>query len=180
MSNTDYIRNRTNQILRARIALGATQGAGSANRKVAAGSKTGKRKYVRRAGVMAGSRKRKPCVEGKYRRSGYIRKTGTKVRSTCVKRRASNKPKAPIKRKIVKRKTVKKQKGGEFWDDDESEYVEGVMAGPTIYAAGRRRTTRKPKTSGWINFVKDYSAANNISYGEALSEAGPIWRSLAH
>lgn len=80
MANTDYIRNRTNDILRERIALGATQG--GARRKRSA-SKCPKGKHPRKAYTVKRSciknRKKAPVRRRRGRKGGVLVGDGVHV-----------------------------------------------------------------------------------------------------
>lgn len=77
-----------------------------------------------------------------------------------AKKRAPAKRKAPAKKAAPKKKAAPRKRGG---------IEAGIMAGK-----------RKNKsTNPWINYVKAYAKLNNMSYSEALLEAGPSYHAQA-
>jgi len=200
MANTDYIRDRTNQILRERIAMGVTQGGGRSTKK---------------------------CATNEHGRRAYVRKDGTRVKAACVKNRAAPKRRVVVKRKVVAKKrvvaakkcaknefprrgftfkkgprkgvhvkaTCVKRRGGEEMDflygqgdmnynsnmnyDDDTNYGDNMNYGNDMnngLVGGVHRTRqRKPSGTGkinpWIWYVKEVAAKNNISYCEAIQAA---------
>ena len=107
MDNTQYIRDRTNQILNERIALGTTQG-GARLKKCPPGQhprrsyttkkgthvkatcirNRGKAKIVRRKKTIGIVRKStRKCPRGQHARRAYTTKLGTHVKASCIRNR---------------------------------------------------------------------------------------------
>lgn len=154
MDNDAYIRQRTDDILRQRIALGMT--AGGARRK-RSGSKT----------VRKPRRSTKQCPARKVARKAYVRKDGTRVRATCAKRRRvggedmmegyGEGVMAGARRRVYRRRAG-----------------EDVMAG--VRAGARpRKLKAKRAPSKWVQFVKRYAMDNGVPYCVALQEASVLW-----
>lgn len=142
-----YIQHRTDNILRQRIALGAT---GGAKRKAPAKKKAPPKKKAP-AKRKAASLSKRQCPRSRpIVRRAFTRANGTRVASTCVKKY---------------RRSVK---GKGFEDDFYGEYDIPVVG-------GARRTQRR-RTSPWIQHVKQYAARHGVPYAVALMEASASYR----
>ena len=180
MADTDYIRNRTNDILRERIALGATQGGA---RRKRSGSK---------------------CPKTKHPRKGFTNAYGTRVKPTCVTNRKRKRGGVVVgagaKGKIIRRAYtrqdgthVKAVRAGDmmgYGDIDDMGYGEGCYMGAcpnkmmSAMGAGRKRKVRHrggvmagaKGQSKWIDFVKHVQEREGIPYKMALQVASREWR----
>lgn len=163
-----YIQQRTDNILRQRIALGATGGRrpcpkGRPVRRKAYTRADGKKiaSYCVRESVPKKKKKvsmsKRACPKNKpVRRRAYTRADGKRVAATCVKKRS--------------------KKGG-YEDDFYGEYDMDI---PVYRGGARKAVAKKPvakkRTSPWIAHVKKYAAKHKISYACALSEASKSYR----
>jgi hypothetical protein len=174
MSENQYLRARTNQILRDRIALGMTFG-GSKSRKRRATSKRrvvkrrGSKRMSRRAGddmydlmaagvmagcdgmgVTAGRRRRRVVKRRGSKRMGSKRMTR---RRAPVRRAAGRRRKAPVRRRRAAGSKSRRH----------TKRRAGVSAG-------------RGGASPWITFVKKFAKHHNISYKDALMDASAAYR----
>jgi hypothetical protein len=191
MANTDYIRNRTNDILRERIALGATQG--GARRKKRAGSKCPKTKHPRRAYVNSyGTHVKRTCVKNR-KRGGVLVGDGVHVGGSpfpvidLISNLFAGEEPAEMGYKASggarKRKQVRHRRAGVYAGDDMMGYGEGcymgacpnkshMMAGVRAgVRAGARCSAGSRKMNPWIQYVKHVQARDGVSYKDALQIA---------
>lgn len=189
------LRERVMDILEGRAKMGAgVQRAGRKTTKKrvtkpAPKTATKKRKTPTRAGVLVPRGPPGPIQEGlsgqMYRGRG--RQVSKSQGGTCAQKKAA--AKNPWIKHVKK---VQKQTG--------LPYKEAMVVASKSYkkpcktATTRAKATTKPKTkkapakkpnahrakkSPWIQYVKDYARMNNITYSQALCEAGPSYHAQA-
>jgi hypothetical protein len=196
MDDSQYIQQRTNDILRERIRLGMYGGADGGARK--------KKKVVRKRRVG------RPCGTGDFNDemmyatgSGYRRRRKAPVRR---RRRGAGcdemmhalpyheEPLIRYSPEITtlgsgvriggrRRMTHRRRAGAEdsgLMDMFGRGYGthEGAVKGWKTRRSGSKSSKRTGthKTSKWIKFVKGFAKTNKISYKQALEEAGPYYR----
>jgi hypothetical protein len=147
-----YIQHRTDDILRQRIALGATGGArrkAPAKKRAPARRAPARKAPARRAPARKrASLSKRACPRSRpIRRRAYTRANGTRVASTCARR-------------------PRRRVGGEGFEED----FYGEFDIPVHRGGARRRS------SPWIQHVKQYAAKHGVPYAVALMEASESYR----
>lgn len=111
-----------------------------------------------RAKMGAGSKKKTSTKKTTKKR---VTKKASGVRAGKAPAKKAPKKKTATKKAPAKKKTTKG----------------GVHAG--VRAGAKKKKTGAKKTSPWIQYVKDWSRMNNVSYAQALMEAGPSYHAQA-
>jgi hypothetical protein len=174
----NIIRDRVNQILRQRIALGLggamkKKRSGSKSAKKKSGSKMSKKKSgSKMSKKRSGSKtlKRKPCKSGKYRR--------VKTYKRHCKGSKSSKKACPVKgyRRC--------KAAGEGYEDDMDDYYgRGVMVGGLRLRKECRRKSpaskRAARTNPWLQFLAKYRRAHGKTSGspqQLMRDAADCYR----
>ena len=81
--------------------------------------------------------------------------------------------------KIVGGKSVNRKKKAQKWTDyavhTANDGLDLAKKGKKIFGFGMSAGAKRP-ASKWIMFVKEYASKHNISYKDALKQAGPSYK----
>jgi hypothetical protein len=175
----NIIRDRVNDILRQRMALGlggamkkkrsgsksAKKRSGSKMSKKRSGSKMSKKRSGSKTLKRKSSSKRKPCKSKKYSR--------VKTYKRHCKGSKSSKKACPVKG--YRRCKAAGEGYMDDMDDMDVYYGRGVMVG----GKGKSKKSKKAaRNSPWIQHVKDYAYQRGLTYRDAMCKAGPSYRKM--
>lgn len=137
-----------------------------ANMKKKSGSKTSKKKPAAKKRVS----KKKPAAKKRVAKKKPAKKSGSKVTKRVVARKSGSKKTKGISHCVARR--VNKPKRC-------VRYAPGPKKEGQVF---KRRSVKAPvsrkRSNPWIEFVKEYAEVNDISYMDALSEAGPAYHEM--
>jgi len=180
MDDTQYIRDRTDEILRAKIALNMTGGA----RKRKAAPK--KKKAVKRGRMCVSSKsyrrvKAKKCPPGsRVRRAGSYHDGMYVDDSNYRYNMGEQYHNYGYGEGELMGGRRRRRRGGisdvPLYQDDLISVIPRQRAAGMHRQVGAGKKRKGAHTSDWIEFVKAYAYTHNVPYGVALKEASCEWR----